>query len=67
MKVYINRNNIRFRKNSDFIAIGNLLSGTTFLFVYEIGLTAMREVSPSVSEEPCTAFEQGLSFILFSS
>ena len=32
-----------------------------------IGLIVVREVSPPFGEEPCTALEQGLSFILCSS
>ena len=33
--------------------------------VYEIWLIAVREVSPPFDEEPCTALEQGISFIFF--
>ncbi len=56
----------------DSVKIATLLpfeifEGDNCLFVYEIGLIAIREVSPPFGEEPCTAFEQGLSFILFSS
>ena len=64
MKMYIDRNNIQ-AKNSDFIAVGIFEVGQLLLFVYEIGLIAIREVSPPFGEEPCTALEQGLSFILF--
>ena len=80
MKVYIDRNNIhveliRFRKNSNFIAVGLFeLENFRDRCVYEIGLIAIREVSPPFGEEPWTWLEmrgvvvkQGLSFICFSS
>ena len=60
MKVYIDRNNIhveliRFRKNSDFIAVC-LFEVENFRdrCVYDIGLIAIRGVSPPFGEEPWT-------------
>ena len=50
MKVYIERNNIqveliRFRKNSDFIAVGNVEVG---IYFHDRRLIAIRDDSPLV-------------------
>ena len=71
---------IRFRKNSDFIAVGIFeVENFRDRCVYEIGFIAIREMSPPFGEEPwaltvdlsskCVGswFKLGLSFICFSS
>ena len=72
MKVYIDRNNIqmdliRLRKKIVTLLPLESLKWDNFFCVYEIWLIAIREVSPPFGEEPCTALEQGLSSIFFSS
>ena len=68
MNVYIDRNNIhveliRFRRNSDFIAVGTFeVENFRDRCVYEIGAIAIREMSPAFGEEPwwtCTRNARG--------
>ena len=61
MKVYIDRNN-SVKKIANLLPMEYLKWDNN---VYEIWLIAVREVSPPFDEEPCTALEQGLSFIFF--